>query len=1044
MKVIRRFRLPLPWIALPAVVAASAVSGWAQTTGASIYGVVRDATRAPVPDVTVTVSSAEAGLVRVAATDDHGRYRVSLPALAAYEVQAQRSGFRTAVRKGVKLSVGREAMVDVVLEVGALSERVMVDGEASLVELSPHLGALVDDQKIRDLPLRTRSYEQLALLQPGLVAYAHAANDLQFGSGVKFASFGSRPHSNLFLLDGTDINDQADFTPGNASGVVLGIDSLREFRVLSHSYSAEFGRKSGAIVSAVSRAGTNQLHGGAFYFMRDEALDARNFFDRAEKPPFDHGQFGATLGGPLWGRKTFFFVGYEGLRQKLGLSNLAIVPNADAHRGCLPDGSGGLRCIGVDPDAQPYLDLLPLPNGRDHGDGTGEYFSSPLRDSRADNLAVRLDHRFSDRHSLFGRYTVDISDVAVPGRIPAFGSALESRYHYLTIEDSWAVSKSLLNVLRVGYNLSYSNTQATQTPDSPRPPVFVPGQDMIGSFTIDTMATAAFDGGFGPQTSLPRTFNYVLLQLSDDLSWSRGRHLVKAGFSLKWNELDVPALALNPRGSFNFRTLEDFLRADPYLFSSEAPASDTQRSWRQMIGGVYVQDDIRLQPRLVLNLGLRYEFVTTPQERHGKSSHLARLSDTEVTAGPLWVKNPAPGILAPRLGFAYDPSGKGTAAIRGGVGLYYDLPVSYFYSIAGSRTYPFHYVGSVKNPSFPNALEGIFQPGARNLVVFNTDLHTPSTLHYNLAFEKQIFSSTVVSAGYAGSHGYHLLRHEQANHMIGTLLPDGSRYFPPGAPRVNPAFNEIRMISTDANSSYNGFFVSLERRWLRGMQFQLSYTLSKSTDTSSAGWGVDTRNQETLAEDPYDLGNDRGLSAFDTRHLFTLNYSIELPFGKGSSGIAKAMANGWRISGITTASSGNPFSVVWSGNRARSYPGATRSRPNLRAGADPNPILGGPDRYFDPAAFEAQPPGFLGSLGRNTLIGPGLVTFDVALAKHTSVGKMNIELRIEAFNVFNQANFGLPLRVIFDPQGRPIPSAGQITSTVTPGRQIQFGLKASF
>ncbi|MBC7911743.1 MAG: carboxypeptidase regulatory-like domain-containing protein, partial [Pyrinomonadaceae bacterium] len=383
--------------------------GSGQTTTANISGTVKDESGALLPGVTVTAKNLETGLTRTMVTDTEGRYHISQLTPANYEIQTTSSGFQTAIRTGIDLTVGREAVVNLTLKVGEVTAKVVITGEAPLVETTrSEISSVVDDKKIRDLPVNGRSYDQLVLLQPGIVFYPNAARDLQYGSGVKFSAFGARPHSNLFLVDGTDINDQADFTPGSAAGMVLGIETLREFKVLSSNYGADYGRKSGAVVVAVTKSGTNSFHGNLFGFIRNDNLDARNFFDQ-QKPEFKRNQFGGTFGGPILQDRLFFFGGYEGLREILGLSTVTVVPNALAHTGCLPDATapGGIRCFPVNPRVKPYLDLFPLPNGRDNGDGTADYISSAARVTGEDNFTIRVDHKLSDKDSYFVRYTYD-------------------------------------------------------------------------------------------------------------------------------------------------------------------------------------------------------------------------------------------------------------------------------------------------------------------------------------------------------------------------------------------------------------------------------------------------------------------------------------------------------------------------------------------------------------------------------------------------------------------------------------------------------------
>lgn len=1020
-----------------------------QTTTANISGTVTDESGALLPGITVAAKNLETGLTRAMVTDSEGRYRITQLTPANYEIQTTSTGFQTAIRTGIDLTVGRDAVVDLTLKVGEVSAKVVITGEAPLVETTrSDIGSLVDAKKIRDLPINGRSYDQLVLLQPGISLYPNAARDLQYGSGVKFTAFGARPQSNLFLVDGTDINDQADFTPGSAAGMVLGIETLREFKVLSSNYGADYGRKSGAIVVAVTKSGTNSFHGNAFEFIRNDNLDARNFFDQ-QKPEFKRNQFGGTFGGPIMHDRLFFFGGYEGLRERLGLSNVTVVPNALAHQGCLPNATapGGLNCFTVNPRVRPYLELFPLPNGQDHGDGTADYISSPARVTGEDNFTIRVDHKLSDKDSYFVRYTYDNASTLLPERIPIFLQQFKSRYQYLTIEETRVINSRMLNVFRFGFNRSYSDSSPIQTIGETPELAFMPGQTMIGNINIDTISTSAFDGAlFGPQGALPRTFAYNLFQVSDEVSYSKGAHYLRFGASISRNEINVPENAFIPRGVYSFRTVEAFLRGVPYLFRAESPTSDTQRNWRQNIFGFYIQDDWRVRRNLTLNLGLRYEFVTIPHELNGKSSTLANITDTNVTIGPIWQNNPSLKDFAPRFGLAWDPFGDGKTSIRAGFGIYYDLPISYFYSIQGSRTFPFHYTGTVNNPTgFPNATNILLNPASRSINTFDKDLSTPTKLQYNVTVQREFGFGTVVSVGYVGSRGTHLVRHKEANHFIPTILADGTRFYPANAPRVNPSINTVRMTTTDVNSDYQAFFVSAERRFRGGLQFQASYTLSKSMDTNSGGWGTDIRNQESFSEDPYDLSRDYAPSGFDQRHVLTFNYTYDLPFGRNLSGFTGALLKGWQVNGITTVSSGPPFTVVWASNRARTYPGSTRSRPNLAPGGNPNPILGGPDRYFDVSAFAPQAAGFTGNLPRNSLTAPGLSNSDVALVKSVNIGEnRSIQFRTEVFNIFNRANFGIPLRVVFDAQGLPIASAGQIKNTVTPSRQLQFGLKFLF
>ncbi len=434
------------------------ISAYGQNTAGTILGTTSDQSGARLPGVTVTITHLETGIVRSVTTDEGGRYRAPGLGLGNYEVKAELAGFRTEVRKGIQLTVAAEVVVNLSLGVGTVSEEVQVNGEAPLVETtSATLSGLVDDKKIRDLPLNGRSFETLAFMQPGVTPYFRGRHDTDQGEGTKMSVSGSRVDSNSFLLDGTNINDQSNNTPGSASGNLLGVEMLREFRVLTTAYSAEYGRYSGGIITAVSKSGGNELHGNVYEFLRNDHLDARNFFDRKSKPDdprlpsFKRNQFGATLGGPIVHDKTFFFGGYEGFRQRKGLARVAIVPNADAHRGILPcprvrptagftgsqapcdNADTSTYMVNVNPSVRPFLDLYPLPNGADFGDGTAQLFSNPKQPIDEDYTAGRVDHNFSNSDSFFARYTFDRAILNNPTQYPTLTVDALTKSQYVTL-----------------------------------------------------------------------------------------------------------------------------------------------------------------------------------------------------------------------------------------------------------------------------------------------------------------------------------------------------------------------------------------------------------------------------------------------------------------------------------------------------------------------------------------------------------------------------------------------------------------------------------
>ena len=405
----------------------------AQVTTAAIFGTVKDDSGAVLPGVSVTVRHVDTGKSRSMVTDDEGRYNAPELDLGDYEVQAELSGFQTTVRSGITLTLGREAAVDMVLKVGEISEKIVVQGEASLVETtSATVAGLVDEKKIRDLPLNGRGFTNLALLTEGVVS--PQAGGTQVGAeGQRVSIGGTRTTQTAFMLDGTDLRNQWGGTPGSAAGVVLGVETVREFTVITGTASAEYGGFSGGVVNAVTRSGTNEFHGSLFEFHRNSALDARNFFDAGSNPPgFVRNQFGFSLGGPIVREKTFFFGNYEGLRDRLTTTNRSTVPNADAHRGILPAAQGGN--IGVAPSVKPYLDTYPLPNGTVFNDGTGELILPNWQPTNQNYTMAKVDHQLGAADSIFVRYTADKGVRSNAGTFNLFRHPVFSFSQYVTID----------------------------------------------------------------------------------------------------------------------------------------------------------------------------------------------------------------------------------------------------------------------------------------------------------------------------------------------------------------------------------------------------------------------------------------------------------------------------------------------------------------------------------------------------------------------------------------------------------------------------------
>jgi hypothetical protein len=1022
----------------------------AQTVGAGLHGTVTDASGALVANAAVQITNAATGSTRNLVSDESGRWRDPVLLPGEYAIRASAPGFQTTVRKGIQLEVGDDIALDLRLEVGQSTQEIRVEATATPINLtSGAVSGLVDQKQMRDLPLNGRSFQQLALLEPGVNAVTSGGNDPVGGRTPKISINGMRPEQSSFLLDGTDINDVYNKTPGSVAGVLLGVEAVLEFQVLTNSYSAEFGRSAGGVINAVTRAGTNQLHGSAFEFLRNSALDAKNFFDPATQPtpPFKRNQFGAVLGGPVQKDQTFFFGSFESLIDRLGVTGVTSVPNANARQGILPTST-----IKVNPAIQPFLDtLFPLPNGRDLGGGVGQYLFTLPQPTNEYFGQGRIDHRFSNRNSMFGRYTIDNGNIDRPPliKVPVANTKERSRNQYVTLEDQHVFSPRLVNTLHAGFSRSDHESVNQRTLNTPADLTWIPGQP-LGYLTISGVATEDF-GDY----RLPRLDRLNNWQAGDTIFVTRGAHGIKAGFDfqrIQFNQHTTSQVG----GLLTFTSLANFLQGIPSQFDFALPGGvDPDRGYRQNLAAFFAQDDIRVRSNLMLNLGLRYEFATVPTEVNGKISNLRNVTDPTLNVGGQWYRNPSLKNFAPRIGIAWDPFSNGKTSIRAGFGIFDDeiLPKYYFFS--GSLNPPFTDRASLVNPPFPNLLAN-FDPNnvKYQLQTTNYNLQNPYGMQFNLGIQQSLRGDWVVGAAYAGSRGNHLLRIGDAN-LAPFTVSNGIKVYHPELGRMNPNFASITQRISDSQSFYNAMQLSAQKRFSHGLHAQVSYTFARSIDDASGINSQDFSDGTPYVMDFYDRKNDRGLSAFWAQHVFTGNWSYELPLARSMKGAGAVLLKGWQLNSITTVQTGHPFEVRLGFNRSgnlNTVNYAMHERPDLKPGYSNDPILGGPDRYWDINAFQLQPANQRGNLGRNTLIGPGLVEFDLSAAKTVAVDEIRrFEFRAEMFNLPNHPNFNAPsgftaFTGVNAATGVPTvsPTWGVISTTVTTSRQIQFGLKFVF
>ena len=1015
-------------------------SSWAraQATASSIEGVVRDLTGAALPGVAVVAKHVDTGLVREVRSGPGGRFVMPVLPLGRFQLRARLDGFKPAVKNEVSVVLGVPAVVNLVLEPGERTEEVTVVAEGSKVQTGTgELSFLVGEQEIKDLPLNGRNYTDLAFLQPGVVAFSHRDGGSVVAHGVGASINGLDPRSNVYLLDGTIINDFTNGPAGSAAGTTLGTETVREFRVETNSYSAEYGRNFGGQVLVATKSGANEWRGSVFEYHRNDALDAPNYFDQGVKPDFKRNQFGATLGGPITKDKTFFFVGYEGLRENLGKNVSTVVPDANARLGLLPDPANpsGLRNVGVAPAVRPYLDAFPLPNGASLGGGLAE-LRFPFKQNVDQNfLQARLDHNLSSKDQVFVRFTRDVADQYLPTDFPQFPRTFLSTNQFATAELRHAASGTSLHTLR----LSMSSTRIGQTVEAnlanPLPP-FVAGRPLVGGIDI-----GGIPGRFGPQTSGDLIIKQRVLGGEYSFVQSRGSHLLKGGVLVEHYKDDLfnPTFSL---GIYTFGNLEGFLRNTPTRFVGLTPEASLARLWNFTLFGVYAQDEYRVSDRFSVHAGLRYEMTTLPKDSQGRDSTLVSLTDLAPTLGVPYGSSPKLN-LSPRVSFAWDVRGDGKLAVRGGYGLYYNVnnQQNLIVTITNPPVTP---RAIITNPTFP---QPPFARGVANSIrPVQWDLANPRAHVFNLNVQKELWGNTVLTVGYAGSRGSHLLRSGDVNVPTPELRADGTVFYSATGVRPNTAFGVIEQKTSDGESWYNAGIFDL-RHTTGTLRLQVSYTLARAIDTTQAStFFSDATNGTTSAfPEPFGLETNKGPADFNATHNLVLTGSWTI-------------RTNWQVSMIGRYRSGNPLTTFIASNRSRSRwspslgPGLGLDRPSLAAGRTPeSAVTGNPNQWFDPTAFVLPAAGTFGNTGRGAFTGPDLRTVDLALVRFISLralsGRSRLEFRVEAFNIFDRVNFGIPALLAFNgvaDNEAPLSTFGRIRSTVTSSRQIQLGVRATF
>jgi hypothetical protein len=1027
---------------------------WAQD--AELSGLVKDPSEAVIPGAQLKVRNVDTGYERSTLSNGSGAYDFSALRPATYEVEVSKPGFQTLVRSNLKLEVAQRARVDFTLKLGQTGQTLDVTAAPAGVDLaSSTVMGVADAATTRGLPLNGRDWTQLATLQPGVASIRTqqplGLNRGNRGYGAQVSITGGRPFQNTYRLDGIIQNDYANSTPGSVLGLALGAESVEEFSILTSGYSAQYGMTSGGVITAITRSGSNALHGSAYEFLRNNQLDARNFFD-AQKPPFRRNQFGASAGGPVWKNHTFFFANYEGLRQSLGVTNLDVVPSQNARNGQLAAGT-----VAVSPVIKPFLALWPLPNAGLLGNGDTGLFVFPTSSvSNEDFVTTRVDHTFSARDSLYVTYLYDKAGNAGPDALNITSLVNATRRQTGALQESHVFGPRLLNTARAGFNRVAAHVLEQQ-----------PGASPLGSdASLGAIAGRAapflvvpplttFSGGVGSQAT--STFGFTTYQFFDDLALEKGNHSLKFGANgMRFQ--DNFQYEVRPNGQFSFNSLSDFLTNKPLSFLSDLYSSPAvavtphaPHGARQTVVGAYVQDDFRASRSLVLNLGLRYEMATTPGEVQNKLVSLATPGSTTLRVGGPLFSNPTLRNFEPRVGFAWDPFRNGKTLLRSSFGMYDVLPLIYQYSKLEDVA-PFFLTGTLSP-----APAGAFPTGAYPLLTadpsklplsvawVNPNPRRAYVMQWNFNIQQALRPDLTATVAYTGSRGEHLpYTQGDANIVLSTATAQGYLWPSPAGSgtKVNTKWGGIGFLDYANNSYYEGLSIKIQKRLSHGFQLQGSYTWSRSIDEGSSEIAGDSFLNSIGNLFWFNLKLNRALSDFHIGRNFVVNGLWDVPGPRTGSRLARAALSGWQLTGIFQASDGLPLTPILAGDPLGERNSVPYDLPNRLPCANmTNPR--NPKAYLNTACFSFPVPStLLGNSGRNIVIGPGLENLDFSALKAFAISeRLRAQFRAEFFNLLNRANFGLPSNGIFNAAGAPLGTAGLITSTATTSRQIQFGLK---
>lgn len=1027
--------------------------GLGQVSGGSLAGTITDRSSAVIPGAGITARNEETGVI--AKTTSNGEGAFSIPNLipGRYQVTVTAAQFRTAVQSGILLTVGAEQVVNFSLTPGAVQEVIEVTDAVRPIETaSANLNSVVLSDTIRELPLNGRDWTSLATLQPGIASVQSQASVSSTSSrgnrgwGNELTVAGHRPQENNYRVDGISVNDYTNGAPGSVGGANLGADAIAEFSVLQSNYSADYGRTSGGVINAITRSGTNTIHGSGYEFARNGVLDARNYYNPVPvpKPDFSKHQFGGSLGGPIVKNRSFIFGDYEGIRQNQGVSAVATVPSDNARQGILAAGT-----VAVNPLIQPYLQFYPKANGGLLGNGdVGRYVTTNQLDYTQNFFTIRADHRLKDTDSLFGTYLFDDSTLYVPDILNNVTFSNRSRRQMIALEENHTFRANFQNAARIGFNRTYGFVNGPGTALNP-----VASDVNLGTAPGLPAALVSITGlssfcGLGCNTFADHVQNSY--QAYDDAYLIHGKHQFKFGAAferIQYNEL----LVRRPNGNVTFSSLANFLTDRPNTALLTSSSVKGKAGLRSSIIAGYFQDDWRLSPRLTINLGLRYEFSTNPTEANDLLYAVRNpFGGQQARVKNYFTSNPTLRNFQPRVGFAWDPRGNGKTSLRAAFGIFDVLPLPWLLTPHASGDFPFAVNTTVRNlpqGAFPKAVYGLADFSLSTGTYVEPNPGRSYVMNWHTTLQRELPANFTATIGYTGSRTVHnAAGSDDINAPFPAVTSAGLQWPGAGAAPINPNVGAMRAIFFNGNASYHALQAQVSRQFMKGFQAQVSYTYGHCIDNSSSGARGNTFDNG-IRDPLWYLGRRlRGNCDFDIRQNLVTNALWNIPGPKRNRAASAVLAN-WQLGGILSANTGTPFTVTIGGDPLGLGIEDPFQFPNrLNTPGCANPTSGDPLHYIRTECFAVPTPSTsIGNSGRNVAFGPSQVNLNFAVYKKIVVREpLSLQFRAELFNALNHPNLAAPLgnTAVFLQSGAPNPSAGLITSTLQDNRQIQLGIRA--